>query len=147
MLRGRSSHESVFVCVCLFVLLTQSSPRKFCSKDFFAQVKALNETLNQTGLNFSLYTPTIQDYQKCPSVALKCFADELEVLNRELEISGVKRSPLFKTLQRLEKNEKQSDCLRCELLEERSAEIFLQNLQDTVQEINAKNCQITAKKS
>ncbi|XP_047248512.1 interleukin 15, like isoform X3 [Girardinichthys multiradiatus] len=95
MLRGSSALVSVFLCsVCLVVVLTRSpapSKKRPCSKDIIIKVTSLKKSLlNQTLVNCTLYTPTIEDYkQKCPSAAFKCFADEMIVLSEELKISGL----------------------------------------------------------
>ncbi|MEQ2280790.1 hypothetical protein AMECASPLE_023560 [Ameca splendens] len=68
MLRGSSALVSVFLCsVCLVVVLTRSpapSKKRPCSKEIIIKVTSLRKSLlNQTLVNCTLYTPTIEDYK------------------------------------------------------------------------------------
>ncbi|KAM4741992.1 interleukin 15, like isoform 2-T2 [Anableps anableps] len=149
MLRGGSVLASVFLCsACLLVVPTQPAapPKKGpCSKDLVSKVTSLNNSLSQQMVNFSLYTPTIEDYKKCPSGTFKCFSDELSVLSEELTINGLsshraenlsrRLKGLARSLQQLE-----SDCRPCELHQEESAGSFLGVLLKTVHVMNSGNC-------
>ncbi|XP_047248511.1 interleukin 15, like isoform X2 [Girardinichthys multiradiatus] len=151
MLRGSSALVSVFLCsVCLVVVLTRSpapSKKRPCSKDIIIKVTSLKKSLlNQTLVNCTLYTPTIEDYKKCPSAAFKCFADEMIVLSEELKISGLTYDlalSLNRMLKRLAQSFKQpeSDCHQCELHKEESADGLLEALQEVLWLMNSEFCQ------
>ncbi|XP_047449256.1 interleukin 15, like isoform X2 [Mugil cephalus] len=144
MLRGRSALVGVFLCyVCLLVAEPEiRSPR--CSEDIIRRLRALiNGAPEKNWLACRLYTPTFPDYEKCPSTTLKCFADEVKVLCEEWEVSNRKsRRNLNTMLQKLASafNQTETDCRQCELLEEQSAEKFLNALLSTIEAINEKYC-------
>ncbi|XP_047449258.1 interleukin 15, like isoform X3 [Mugil cephalus] len=128
MLRGRSALVGVFLCyVCLLVAEPEiRSPR--CSEDIIRRLRALINGAPE---------------KKCPSTTLKCFADEVKVLCEEWEVSNRKsRRNLNTMLQKLASafNQTETDCRQCELLEEQSAEKFLNALLSTIEAINEKYC-------
>uniref|UniRef100_A0A1A8EKJ1 Interleukin n=1 Tax=Nothobranchius korthausae TaxID=1143690 RepID=A0A1A8EKJ1_9TELE len=142
MLRARSALATVFLCsLCLFAV---GAPR--CSKDLVTQVQALQKTtLKQELLNSSLYTPSITYYQNCPRVAFKCFAEEVNVLIKELEVNGQtvphseKVGPLLQTLACGFPDQQQLAC-QCELLQEKNATEFLSELLRTIEMMNTEFC-------
>ncbi|XP_038549922.1 interleukin 15, like isoform X9 [Micropterus salmoides] len=90
-----------------------------------------------------LYTPTIDDYQNCPSSTLKCFADEIKVLIEEWSTVG--KIPCFTlnislTTLASKFNQTESECRQCELFREEEAENFLKGLQLTLEMMNSQHC-------
>ncbi|KAM4589164.1 interleukin 15, like [Fundulus diaphanus] len=155
MLRDSSALASVFLwSVCLLVAPTQlaaPSRKGRCSKDLHQQVETLrNETLNQTLVNFTLYTPTQVDIKlKCFTTTLTCFADELKVLSEELKISGLSsdraehlsgKLRLLTRPRRKKAPQLESGCHQCEFYEEKSAKDFFAALLNTLQNMNSVNC-------
>ncbi|XP_054598318.1 interleukin 15, like isoform X3 [Nothobranchius furzeri] len=142
MLRARSALATVFLwSLCLFAV---GAAR--CSKDLVVRVQALrNTTLKQELLNSSLYTPSITYYQqKCPRVAFECFAEELNVLIKELEVNGQtvpRKEKVGPWLRRLACDfpDQQLAC-QCELLQEKNATEFLSGLLRTVEMMNTEFC-------
>ncbi|XP_069390957.1 interleukin 15, like isoform X2 [Paralichthys olivaceus] len=95
-------------------------------------------------LDIRLYTPTTEDYKKCPSSTLKCFAEEIKVLGEELKTFG--RIYNFKLNIKLEKlatffNETETACRQCELFIEQNAANFLSDLMSTLQMMNQQFCE------
>uniref|UniRef100_A0A674NBJ6 Interleukin-21 n=1 Tax=Takifugu rubripes TaxID=31033 RepID=A0A674NBJ6_TAKRU len=125
--------------LCVIFLLTvalQLAAQKACSYDIIISVQTLiNST--PTGLDSRLYTPTINDYDKCPESTLMCFAEEVKVLKYESEIEAFS---LIRKLRRIAGSFKKPDCLQCELSAERATKQFLRDLLTVLQHMNALNC-------
>ncbi|TNN01405.1 interleukin 15, like isoform X1 [Takifugu flavidus] len=133
--------------LCVIFLLTvalQLAAKKACSYDIIISVQTLiNSTSSLTGLDSRLYTPTIDDYIKCPKSTLMCFAEEVKVLQRESES---KAFSLIRMLRNVAGSpfqpqpQPQPDCLQCEVHAERATEQFLGDLLTVLQRMNADNC-------
>uniref|UniRef100_A0A087XZ73 Interleukin n=2 Tax=Poecilia TaxID=8080 RepID=A0A087XZ73_POEFO len=144
MLRGGPALATVFLCsVCLLAAPTPSRRNKLCSLGRIDKVKSLNDSL-PTQMDLSLYTPSVEDYKKCPTAALSCFADELSVLCEEMMVSSLNctEPKLSQSLRKLAKKFKksESDCRLCELHLEKSPKDFLIVLLNVLQWINSENC-------
>ncbi|XP_038549917.1 interleukin 15, like isoform X5 [Micropterus salmoides] len=159
MLRGRPAFASVYLCfVCLLSLLPSQLAAKPCTRDILKQVKFLvklapsldggwtdgkNPAIITKSVDCRLYTPTIDDYQNCPSSTLKCFADEIKVLIEEWSTVG--KIPCFTlnislTTLASKFNQTESECRQCELFREEEAENFLKGLQLTLEMMNSQHC-------
>uniref|UniRef100_A0A1A7XU87 Interleukin 15, like n=1 Tax=Iconisemion striatum TaxID=60296 RepID=A0A1A7XU87_9TELE len=136
MLRARSALATVFLCsLCLSAVQAAR-----CSKDLVVRVQTLrNITLKQQLLNSNLYTPSIEYYQKCPRLAFKCFAEELSVLIKELDIHDRIVYPSLLRLACGFPDQPQQTCL-CEILPEKNATEFLSDLQRTIEMMNTDFC-------
>lgn len=131
--------------VCLFTVTLQHDKR--CARTLFGQVnKLLKIAPNQ--LSSRLYTPTSQDFESCPGAALRCFAEELDVLIEEWELNPNRnpnretRSVLSLRIQSLASffSKTESTCRQCELLTVENAETFLGNLSMILQDMNSQFC-------
>ncbi|KAK9520406.1 hypothetical protein VZT92_020294 [Zoarces viviparus] len=141
MLRGRSALARV--CLCLVCLLGPAAELQ--SRDLLKQVQTLigiAPQLNDSGC--WLYTPTAQDYEKCPSSSLTCFSEEVQVLIDEWANAGVIKKGRFRLKRglrllavKLKKTE--SECSRCELFPEEEAKTFLSKLKETIQKMNSRS--------
>ncbi|XP_078140479.1 uncharacterized protein LOC139913106 isoform X2 [Centroberyx gerrardi] len=140
MLRGRPALMSVFLWFVYLPVQTSGAPA--CSHEAFQIVSNLTQTANEMEwLNSTLYTPTLDDYMKCPTSTLNCFAQEVKVLNVEWPTL---RPTLKLTLRRLAKHlgnlERRSinqTCYQmCELHEEKAAGEFLETLKVILQNMN-----------
>lgn len=146
MLRGRIALASVYLCFVCLLGLTPQLAAKLCIDDIFVKLETLiGKVHNLEGLNCTLYTPTTDDYLNCPKSTLKCFANEVKVLTEELEavnVHGMYNFPLIKGLQKLAVRikKKESDCRRCEVLIEKEAKLFLDDLKTILQMTNFKYC-------
>ncbi|XP_034720593.1 interleukin 15, like isoform X2 [Etheostoma cragini] len=148
MLRGRFGLAIVYlVFVCLSGMMPPTAAKP-CSLDTLKKVQNLISIapgMNQK-LNCSLYTPTPQDYMKCPKSTLKCFADETQVLIQEWEsvnVGNLRGSRyVYKKLEFLstELEQPESECLQCEFLHEENAEKFLEQLKSTLMMMNSQHC-------
>ncbi|XP_038549919.1 interleukin 15, like isoform X7 [Micropterus salmoides] len=144
MLRGRPAFASVYLCfVCLLSLLPSQLAAKPCTRDILKQVKFLVKLAPSLSVDCRLYTPTIDDYQNCPSSTLKCFADEIKVLIEEWSTVG--KIPCFTlnislTTLASKFNQTESECRQCELFREEEAENFLKGLQLTLEMMNSQHC-------
>ncbi|XP_038549918.1 interleukin 15, like isoform X6 [Micropterus salmoides] len=145
MLRGRPAFASVYLCfVCLLSLLPSQLAAKPCTRDILKQVKFLVKLApSLKSVDCRLYTPTIDDYQNCPSSTLKCFADEIKVLIEEWSTVG--KIPCFTlnislTTLASKFNQTESECRQCELFREEEAENFLKGLQLTLEMMNSQHC-------
>uniref|UniRef100_A0A1A8NDQ6 Interleukin n=1 Tax=Nothobranchius rachovii TaxID=451742 RepID=A0A1A8NDQ6_9TELE len=141
MLRARSALATVFLWSLCLVAVGAAR----CSKDLGSRVQALrNITLKQELLNSSLYTPSITYYQQnCPRVAFECFAEEVKVLIKELEVNGQKvPGKVGRMLQTLAREfpDQQRPACQCELLQEKNATEFLSELLRTVEMMNTEFC-------
>ncbi|XP_045930887.1 interleukin 15, like isoform X2 [Micropterus dolomieu] len=144
MLRGRPAFASVYLClVCLLSLLPPQLAAKPCTRDILRQVKVLVKLAPSLSVDCRLYTPTIDDYQNCPSSTLKCFADEIKVLIEEWRtVRILPRFTLNISLTTLASkfNQTESECRQCELFREEEAENFLKGLQLTLEMMNSQHC-------
>ncbi|XP_070761987.1 interleukin 15, like isoform X2 [Enoplosus armatus] len=144
MLRGRLALVTVCLClvclrlVCLLALPAQPATR-LCTQDLIKKVNRLiRRAPSLKWLDCRLYTPTVDDYQNCPSSTLKCFADELKVLVEEWETAqGVRLNTELEKLALLLFNQTESECRQCELLQEENAERFLRGLHSTLEMMNS----------
>ncbi|XP_054884152.1 interleukin 15, like [Poeciliopsis prolifica] len=129
--------------VCLLAAPNRTRRRDLCSLDRIKKVESLNNML-PTQMDLSLYTPSVDDYKKCPGATLSCFTDELSVLCEEMKASGLNRTQqnLSQSIWNLAKkfNESESDCRQCELHPEKSPEDFLSVLLNILEMINFGNC-------
>uniref|UniRef100_A0A8C7MUQ8 Interleukin n=1 Tax=Oncorhynchus kisutch TaxID=8019 RepID=A0A8C7MUQ8_ONCKI len=96
----------------------------------------------QESFDCRLYTPTLADYQKCPTSTLICFEKEVNVLVLE---SGNKSSPIYKPklsirLKSLIKQKEGANCPDCEAHRERTAKDFLTTLQTILEWMNDQGC-------
>ncbi|XP_061576453.1 interleukin 15, like isoform X2 [Cololabis saira] len=132
----------VFLCSLGLLAAMATKP---CSRDIITRVESLNATV-QMYSDCRLYTPTIQDYKKCPKAALTCFASEVKVLTQELEILGraekSRRKNINSELKRLAQmfNQEESECRLCEVLQEENAPRFLENLFLSLEMMNRQHC-------
>uniref|UniRef100_A0AAZ3S9J1 Interleukin n=1 Tax=Oncorhynchus tshawytscha TaxID=74940 RepID=A0AAZ3S9J1_ONCTS len=117
-----------------FIAMTtkQAYGKSMCSKELPGIVrKCIEEVLKMESFDCRLYTPTLADYQKCPTSTLICFEKEVNVLVLE---SGNKSSPIYKPklsirLKSLIKQKEGANCPDCEAHRERAAKDFLTTLQ------------------
>uniref|UniRef100_A0A671TW50 Interleukin n=1 Tax=Sparus aurata TaxID=8175 RepID=A0A671TW50_SPAAU len=139
MLRGRLALAGLHLCLaCVLVLASQS---KLCSRDVFIIVeKLLKCDQNSTCSGCRLYTPSIDDYKRCPRSTMLCFANESKVLIKEWDNYCGPR--LDKKLGQLAQCFKQPEslCRPCELQNEETAGKFLADLLVTLQMIKSQNC-------
>lgn len=146
MLRGGPAVASVVLCsVCLLVVLSRpaASPGKDCSKDLVRLLESLQSCLKNQTVNITLYTPTIEDYRTCPRSTFTCFADEMKVLQTEMELSGITcpQLPKWRKITKgLKSMAQQSDCRACELHQEEGAEHFVNSSITILHWMNSENC-------
>ncbi|XP_068601616.1 interleukin 15, like [Brachionichthys hirsutus] len=145
MLTRRLTLASVHLCLTCLLALTAKPPAKICTRDIIAKVQHLKDAPDLMSLECRLYTPTIEDYMRCPGATIKCFADEIGVLIQEWERvprGGFKLNVKLGKLARqfLNKAPEDSPCFRCELSKEQRAGEFLQDLLSTLQAVNAQRC-------
>ncbi|XP_054459451.1 interleukin-15-like isoform X2 [Anoplopoma fimbria] len=142
MLRGRLSPASLYLClVCLLGLPTQPAAKPCRTEDLLTR---LNKTIINTtlqDLTSRLYTPTREDFQKCPRSTLRCLSAEIHVLFEEWKTITVQAPGELRMKSMLEKlqlyfSEKEPMCRKCELLQEKNAEEFLKQLHEIIQMAN-----------
>lgn len=123
--------------VCLHAV-TQPVVDKRCTKDVLTQVEDLQRNADKQ-ISCRLYTPTSRDFEICPGAALRCFAEELQVLAEEWE-QNLNRNR--KRIQKLASyfDQTESGCRQCELLEEEDTKTFLQSLSNTLQIMRSQFC-------
>ncbi|XP_068174316.1 interleukin 15, like isoform X2 [Antennarius striatus] len=144
MLRRRLTLASVLLCLsCLFSLTAQLQTR-ICARDLIPRVQSLQARSDLMSLDCRLYTPAIEDYMRCPSSTIKCFADEVEVLIQEWERvphGGFKLDVKLEQLASLlNETLEDSGCFQCELSREQRAEKFLEDLLSTLEAVNSQRC-------
>ncbi|KAM8905489.1 interleukin 15, like [Spinachia spinachia] len=152
MLRVRSAIASVFLG---FVYLLGPTPLAagICTKDLLRQVKSMikiSPQLKHSGCR--LYTQNATDFQQsCTVSTLRCFSTEMEVLVTEWKLANIHNVTippcrLGRGLQQLAnrfsllKNTTTAECRQCELLQQKEAEEFLQELKGTLEKINSNSC-------
>nr|XP_046246073.1 interleukin 15, like isoform X2 [Scatophagus argus] len=138
MLRGRLTLASVCLYLVCPLGLRLQPAAKLYTEDVIRRVESLIVS-DLTELDCRLYTPTIEDYQKCPSSTMKCFADEVKVLIEEWEnfpAGGLRLNIKLKKLAKLLNKTEASECLQCELSKEEKAEKFLKDLALTLRTMN-----------
>ncbi|XP_031429148.1 interleukin 15, like isoform X2 [Clupea harengus] len=92
-------------------------------------------------LDCRLYTPTVDDYKICTLSTLNCFAEEVKVLDMEIEDRTLRVVfALRKRLKKLTlnineklKNKTQIQCPPCEIHTEQAAAVFLEALNSVLQ--------------
>uniref|UniRef100_A0A3B5AK64 Interleukin n=1 Tax=Stegastes partitus TaxID=144197 RepID=A0A3B5AK64_9TELE len=141
MLRGIPALLSVLLWFVCQPAVTPQHVDIRCSRDIFKRVsELLIKAPSQISLR--LYTPTSRDFEICPGAALRCFAEELNVLAEEWELNWTRRNKLSSRILKQASlfNQAESECRQCELLKEENAETFLRNLTNTLQNMNAQFC-------
>ncbi|XP_035813818.1 interleukin 15, like isoform X2 [Amphiprion ocellaris] len=137
----------VFLGFFCLLAVTQQDVDKRCTKGVLWQVEALQRKAD-TQISCRLYTPTSRDFEICPGAALRCFAEELQVLAEEWELNPnlnrnrKARSKFNLRIQKLASYFDQTEpgCRQCELLKEEDAKTFLQSLNDTLQIMRSQFC-------
>ncbi|XP_031429150.1 interleukin 15, like isoform X4 [Clupea harengus] len=97
--------------------------------------------LAMRALDCRLYTPTVDDYKICTLSTLNCFAEEVKVLDMEIEDRTLRVVfALRKRLKKLTlnineklKNKTQIQCPPCEIHTEQAAAVFLEALNSVLQ--------------
>ncbi|XP_035477934.1 interleukin 15, like isoform X2 [Scophthalmus maximus] len=135
MLRGRPA--LVMVILCQVCLLAPKSAAGLRSLDVIKRVQLLiREAPKKVSLKSRLYTPTMADFQNCPSSTLKCFAAEVKVLDDEWKTRRLNVSHMLEVLA-ASFNQAESGCRQCECFDEETAEEFLKVLLSTLQNANS----------
>ncbi|KAG8001686.1 hypothetical protein GBF38_002672 [Nibea albiflora] len=102
MLTGWLALASVHLCLVCQLPAVLPGPN-LCSHDLHTNVQTLISSSDVTLLDSKLYTPTIDDYKKCPRSTMKCFAEEMKVLIVEWETIPYKGINLSHRLNKLVK--------------------------------------------
>ncbi|XP_071387925.1 interleukin 15, like [Centroberyx affinis] len=141
MLRGRPALMSVFLWFVYLPVQTSGAPA--CSREAVHIVSNLTQKAKETEwLTSRLYTPTMDDYNKCPISTLKCFAQEVKVLKVEWPSNGPTTTTTTNLLQlarhlgNLGRQINQTCNQMCELHEEKAAGEFLETLKVILQSMN-----------
>ncbi|XP_075906241.1 interleukin 15, like isoform X4 [Nelusetta ayraudi] len=136
MLTRRPSLATVRLCVLLLLSSSLELPAE-------AQTRIKGkETMHKTrDLDCQLYTPGVEDYRKCPVSTIKCFALEVRVLVQELDSGPYQKMNLTGKLEKLTSslNQTESQCVQCELFQEKNAAEFLLRLLNILEEMNWAN--------
>ncbi|XP_034459565.1 interleukin 15, like [Hippoglossus hippoglossus] len=144
MLRGRPALG--ILCFVSFLALKTQAAQRSCTKDIVKRVQTLiDQAPDVVLLDVRLYTPTTEDFEKCRSSNLKCFADEIKVLCEEWKTVGVLIEK-FKLDAKLEKlatffNQTEAACRQCELFKKQNATMFLSDLKSALQMMNQQFCE------
>ncbi|CAB1442822.1 unnamed protein product [Pleuronectes platessa] len=120
MLRGRPALG--ILCFVSFLSLKTQAAHRRCTKDIIIRVQTLiNKAPDVRLTDIRLYTPTIEDFQKCPSSTLKCYAEEIKVLC--VELKTVKNFKLNVKLEKLATffNQTEAACRQCEIFTKQNA--------------------------
>lgn len=139
---------TVLLWLLFFIAMTmkQAYGISICSKELPRIVqKCIEEVRKMESFDCRLYTPTLDDYQKCPMSTLTCFEKEVNVLVLE---SGNKSSPIYKlklsfrlkSLKSFIKQKEGANCPDCEVHRERAAKDFLTTLLTILEWMNNKGC-------
>lgn len=145
MLTRRPSLATVRLCVLLLLSSSLELPAKaqtrFKGKEIMMKVRALITTVSSLtrDLDCQLYTPDVEDYrQKCPVSTIKCFALEVKVLIEEIDSRTFRGMNITGKLERLTRslNQTESQCVQCELFQEKNAAEFLDRLLNILEEMN-----------
>ncbi|XP_053277979.1 interleukin 15, like [Pleuronectes platessa] len=140
MLRGRPALG--ILCFVSFLSLKTQAAHRRCTKDIIIRVQTLiNKAPDVRLTDIRLYTPTIEDFQKCPSSTLKCYAEEIKVLC--VELKTVKNFKLNVKLEKLATffNQTEAACRQCEIFTKQNAATFLDHLQSALQMMNQQFCE------
>ncbi|XP_037630248.1 interleukin 15, like isoform X2 [Sebastes umbrosus] len=152
MLRGWLALASVYLCLSCLLGVTSPKPPGCTKPLLLEKVNGFIEIANNTSFNCSLYTPSNEDVKKCPRSSLQCFAAEVEVLFVEWHINNVPGADKFRLHKKLEgeadliKPTTESGCRHCEVFEMKQPLMFLEDLQRTLQWMNARYCDPTPRK-
>lgn len=144
MLTRRPSLATVRLCVLLLLSSSLELPAKaqtrFKGKEIMMKVRALITTVSSLtrDLDCQLYTPDVEDYRKCPVSTIKCFALEVKVLIEEIDSRTFRGMNITGKLERLTRslNQTESQCVQCELFQEKNAAEFLERLLNILEEMN-----------
>ncbi|XP_075906239.1 interleukin 15, like isoform X2 [Nelusetta ayraudi] len=147
MLTRRPSLATVRLCVLLLLSSSLELPAeaqtRIKGKETMHKVRALLNTVTSLtrDLDCQLYTPGVEDYRKCPVSTIKCFALEVRVLVQELDSGPYQKMNLTGKLEKLTSslNQTESQCVQCELFQEKNAAEFLLRLLNILEEMNWAN--------
>ncbi|CAL8334389.1 unnamed protein product [Boreogadus saida] len=132
----------------LFCLPILGQPLKLCSRERVDIVERTKMELSKVskGVNITLYTPPTND-MSCRNASLKCFLDEVKVLEIELDVAGESLKEFIRMKRTLDQlypvPEASCEPLSCELHPEMSADSFLQNLGKILKQMNSSYCRKT----
>lgn len=137
-----------FLCSVSYLLALPPPPaaaEQRGSRDGVRQVDYLLSRASSTArLDSQLYTPTVEDYDICPSAALSCFASEIKVLISEWNPTPkLHKTNLDVLLIGLanqvsqESGKTESECPQCESHREENATTFLRGLRRMLEYINS----------
>lgn len=138
--------ERTAVCLlCLTALMPLTVTPQRCSQDGYNYIQKIRNKPPDWASDTRLYTPTLQDFQKCPSATLTCLKAEVDVLCDEWSVEKKIVKSLTRILatqaQSLQKvSQAESGCSNCENFQEQNATVFLDFLSNTVQNINSMSC-------
>ncbi|XP_072130873.1 interleukin 15, like [Mobula birostris] len=134
-----------YCCLPLCVVMAMAQGMVGCLNEAIIDLDDLQKIVGGGG-DISLYCPDLNFIEFCYKETLRCFKSELFVLG--FEFNGVWKQNVSQLISKLSDRleyftlrlNASTGCQRCEIYDEKSAEIFLGNLRRLLQYLNRFSC-------